>query len=208
MELSGAEREALASGSYRLAVFIRLGTEPPLNAWVGLGPIRLQPGQSTLDPDGVVYQGFGKILNIPVMRQMVNGGAERIDTGVSIFDNQILTLASYANAVQGKTHDVGVGLMNESWALIGTVHWIRHYVADFLTISVTPSADPEGETVKSAVLSSGSAMTDRKRPGWSYFNNQDQQARSSLVNPSLPKDQSCERTVLYSVTGQKTWPKY
>lgn len=206
LTLSYAERTALASGSYYIAIFIRLAVAPVLRCWLGLGPIK--PGVNTLDPDGVVYEGYGQALNVPAMKQLINGTAERIETGLSGLDNRILELATYANVVHGKTHDIGIGIMGPDWALLGSVHWVKHYVADYLTMSVTPAQDIEGETVKTATLSSRSLMTGRMRPNWSYFNFKDQHARSALVNPTLPPDRFCQRTPLYSVTGSKTWPDY
>lgn len=206
MILSSNELLALQSGPPNLAIFVRLAMTPVLRCWLGVGDIR--PGLNALDPDGVLYHGFGQLMNVPALQQLINGAAERIDITLSGIDDGILALAGFANAVQGKACDIGLGIMGTDWKLLGAIHWCRHYTADFLAMSITPAGDPSGQTIKAATLSIGSLTTGRKRPTHSYFTNQDQQARSLVVNPTLPLDRFCERTPQYSITGSKQWPQY
>jgi hypothetical protein len=206
MILSAAELLALKSGPPNLAIFMRLAMATPLRCWLGIGDIR--PGLNALDPDGVLYHGFGQLLNIPAMAQLINGAAERVDISLCGVDDGILALAGFANAVQGKACDIGLGIMGTDWKLLGAVHWCRHYTADVLSMSITPAGDPDGQTIKAATLSIGSLTTGRKRPTHSFFNNQDQQYRSLAVNPTLPLDRFCDRTQIYSIAGWKQWPRY
>lgn len=201
MTLSGAEISALEQGPPRLGLFIRLSLEPtPLRCWLGVGPIDI--GVNALDPgDGELYSGFGEVLAVPALNQVIKGQASRADIALSGLDDRILALAAFSNVVQGKECDIGIGFFDSSWALLGAVHWRHRYVADFLAMTVTPAGDPSGQTIKTATLSIGSMMTGRRRAGLSFFTNQDQQARS-------PTDRFCERTPQYSVIGNKTWPKF
>lgn len=197
MNLSATEIAALALGGVRIGVFIRLATD--LRLWLGLGSIR--PGVNALDAEGATYAG--QIVNLPAMKQLINGTADRAEISLSGADNRILALANSAAAVQGKTCDVGFALMGHDWALLGAVHWCQRYFGDFLRMTVTPASEPGQQTVKTAALSIRSQMTGRRRRGLSYFTNQDQQAPGRS-----PTDRMCERTPQYSQIGNKTWPKY
>jgi len=55
--------------------------------------------------------------------------------------------------------------------------------------------------VRSVSLSCGTLLTGRKRPGFAYFSDQDQQAR-------FPGDRFCERTPVYANGFNKPWPKF
>jgi hypothetical protein len=206
MTLTDAEIGALELGPPRLGLFIRLAIDPVLRCWLGVGPIK--PGVNALDADDEAYSGYGELINVPAFQQLINGAMDRVDLQLSGLDDRILALASFSEVVRAKPCDIGFGMFDEAWALLGAVHWCQHYIADFLAMKVTPAGDPGGQTLKTATLSCGSLMTGRRRPGRSYFNNQDQQARSLVLNPLLPLDRFCERTPQYSVGGNKSWPKY
>lgn len=206
MNLSSTERDALAAGTYNIGLFIRLDVSPILRCWLGLGPIRV--GVNALDSSGATYQGFGELLNYPAVQQLINGAAERVEISLSGTNDRILELATERDNIKGVACDLGFGALGADWSLLGDVHWMRHFVADYLALSVSPAGDPNGQTVKTAVLSIGSLMTGRRRAGRSYFNNQDQQARDLILNPDGTPDLFCERTPAYSLAGNKQWPRY
>lgn len=204
MSFAPDELEALQSDAIRLGLFLRLDLSPPLRCWFGCG--RIDPGVTLLDPSGAEYFGFGQLLNVPTMSQLINAQAERVDISLSGTDDRILGLASFANKVNGVACDFGFGLFGTSWQLLGPVHWVRHYVADYLRMAVTPAGTPADQIIKTATLSVSSAMTGRRRPRLSFLNQQDQAARSLQLNPTLPVDRFCERTKDYTLAGVKTWP--
>lgn len=206
MDFEESEIAELRAGAPRRGLFLRLAVDPVLRCWLGFGPIDV--GVNTLDPAGVLYKGYGPLLNLPSLGQLINGAFERLDLSLSGLDDRILALATSANEVQGVRCSVGFGLFGNDWQLLAPVHWTRHYVADFLRMDIAPAGDPTGQTMKTATLSIGSMMTGRRRAGRSYYNNQDQQARSLAVNPTLPADRYSERTSIYSQIGNKTWPKF
>lgn len=199
MNLSAAEITALAAGAPRLGIFIRLDVDPVLRCWLGIGAIK--PGINALDATNEIYSGFGQVLDVPVMSQMINGAADRAELSLSGVDDRILELANSADAVKNVACDIGFALMGPDWALLAAIHWTRRYYADYLAMSVSPAGDPEGQSMKTARLSIRSQMTGRRRAGLAYFTSQDQQARS-------PGDRFCERTAQYSNIGVKTWPKF
>jgi hypothetical protein len=198
--LNDAEYAALDGGSYRIAYFFRLATDPVVRLWCGVG--KIEPGINAIDETGAVYIGFGEITDIPAFRQLINGQAERVDFTLSGVTPEILQVASEQDApnVKGRDCAIGFALMDDGWQLMGQIKWIRRYTADYLGISQTVTENPQDPIVRTVTLSVGSLMTGRRRPGLSYFTDQDQKRRS-------PTDRFCERTTLYTQERRKKWPK-
>jgi hypothetical protein len=201
MNFSDAELDALASGVMRIGVFFRLDVEPnPVRLWLGFGDI--EPGINVLDLSGATYSGFGQLQNIPAIKQLLNGTAERVGFTLSGVSGDLLTIASGddSDAVKGKATAVGFALMGATWALIGPVHWCAFYVADFISTDQQPG-DATSPIVRTITLSCGTRFTGRRRPSFAYFSNQDQQAR-------FPGDKFCSLTPQYAHGFNKNWPVF
>jgi hypothetical protein len=194
------ELAALAADTVSIGVFLRLDTVPVIRLWLGFGDIA--PGINVLDPSGATYHGFGELRDVPAFKQLLNGAAERVEFTLSGVSGDLLALASGddADAVKGKAAVLGFALMNPRWALIGPVHWSAFYVADYLSISQQP-ADALSPLIRTITLSCGSRFTGRRRPAFSYFSDQDQQAR-------FPGDKFCSLTKNYAHGFNKTWPVF
>jgi hypothetical protein len=202
MDLSDQEYTALDGGSFRIGFFFRLATDPVVRLWLGVG--KIAPGVNAIDLTGAVYTGFGEIVNVPAFRQLINGQAERVEFTLSGVSEQIIQIASQEDApnVRGKDCALGFALMGNTWQLLGPIRWIRRYTADFLAVRQTLTDNPDQPIVRTVTLSVGSLMTGRRRPGLSYFTDQDQRRRSA----GSPVDRFCERTVLYTQERRKSWP--
>lgn len=199
MELTSAELSALDADAQRIGAFFRLATDPIVRLWLGVGPIN--PGVNALDLTGQTYRGLGELLNLPEFQHLLNGQAERVEFSLSGVSDEVLALASAeSNNVQGKACDVGIGIFDSDWQLLGAVKWMWRGYADYLSITRSPAQTPDGQTVQTVALSVGSLMTGRRRRAFSYFTDQDQQARS-------PGDLFFERTPIYS-DNSKTWPRF
>lgn len=201
MNLNDAEMAALESGRQRIGIFFRLDTDPIVRLWLGFGKIK--PGVNAYDLTGAVYKGFGAIQNVPAFNQLINGKAERVEFTVSGVSGDILRIASGGDAeqVKGKRVAVGFAVMGPDWSLLGSIKWCANYVADFLSIQQAVSENPNDPIVRTVGLSCGSLLTARRRPSYSYFTDQDQQAR-------YPGDKFCERASLYANGFSKTWPTF
>lgn len=201
MNLNDAELAVLQSGMQRIGLFFRLETSPIVRLWLGAGNIA--PGINAYDPEGHVYAGFGAIQNVPAFKQLINGKAERVDFTLSGVSGDVLTIASGGDAeqVKGKPVAIGFAIMAQDWSLLGPVKWCANYTADYLSINQDVTDDPAQPIVRSVTLSCGTLLTARRRPSFSYFTNQDQQARH-------PGDRFCERTPVYANGFNKTWPTF
>lgn len=201
MILNDAELTTLESDVVNIGIFFRLETVPIIRLWLGFGSI--SPGVNVYDTTGAEYIGFGEIQNVPSFKQLINGTAERVEFTISGVSGDILKIASGGDAqqVKGALVAVGFAIMAPDWSLLGTVKWCANYTADFLSINQQVVNDPTNPIVRTLSLSCGTLLTSRRRPGLSYFTDQDQQAR-------FPGDRFCERTPLYANGFNKTWPVF
>jgi hypothetical protein len=201
MLLNDAESAALSADVQNIGIFFRLETDPIVRIWLGVGDIK--PGVNVLDMDGAIYQGAGTLAPVPTFKALINGAAERVEFTASGVSGEILAIASGGDSeqVKGKKCSVGFAVLDGTWKLLGPVKWIRTYFADFLGIQQNIVDDPANPIVRTVTLSVGSLTTARRRPSYSYFTNQDQQAR-------FPGDRFCERTPLYATGFSKAWPRF
>lgn len=200
MMLNDAELAVLESGLQRIGIFFRLATDPVVRLWLGVGNI--EPGVNVLDETGSTYRGFGEITDVPEMNQMINGAAQRVEFSLSGVSGEVMAVASANDAeeVKGKLASVGLGIFDQDWSLLGPIRWVANYTADFLSVQQSASEDPQ-TIVRTVSLSCGSLMTGRRRPGRSYFTDQDQQSR-------YPGDMFCSLVGRYAHGFNKAWPQF
>jgi hypothetical protein len=201
MILNDAELAALAADVVNIGIFFRLETTPMVRLWLGFGDI--MPGVNVYDTVGAQYAGFGEIQHVPAFKQLINGTAERVEFTISGVDGDILSLASGGDAqqVKGKRAAVGFALMAPDWSLLGAIKWCANYTAGYLGITQAVTDDPKNPVVRTLTLSCGTLLTSRRRPQYSYFTDQDQQAR-------YPGDRFCERTPIYANGFWIPWPTF
>jgi hypothetical protein len=197
----GAFETALASGSPRIGIFFRLGVimddGEPFRMWLGVGHVRA--GIDAEDDDGgAIYKGMGQMLNVPTFQQLVNGAAERVTFQLSGVPQEVVSLASGgANEVKGAPLAVGIGVFDAEWQLAGNPVWLKRFTVDFLSLQ-RQQAGAE-EAIYTVGLSARSIFTGRRRPGLSFFTDEEQQRRS-------PGDRFCEHTRRYALQAGKAWP--
>ena len=199
MTFNDEELAVLASGVQNIGIFFRLDVEPVIRLWLGFGKVWAEA--NAFDPAGAEYTGFGELSSIPTITAITNGAAQRVEftlSGVS-GDVQQIAVNEDADDVKGKRAAVGIGICSSDFRLLGPLHWVGTYRADFLTIDQPANAD--GQVVRTITLSCGSLLTSRKRPSFSYFSDQDQQARS-------PGDNFCEFVQRYANRFNKKWPTF
>jgi hypothetical protein len=197
LTLTEAEIDAIDGSTQSIGIFFRLATDPVVRLWLGIGPCRV--GANALDADGAIYTGFGQLAGVPVVQQLINGVADRVEFQVSGVSQETLRLASSeALDVQGAAVGMGFGIFDGSWQLLGAVKWIFRGFADVVTLN---QESVEGGVTRTISLSVGSLFTGRRRRGLSYLTDQDQQLRH-------PGDRFCERTALYSEESDKVWPRF
>ena len=194
MIVSSALTQQLERAEQRLGIFFRLGITPVQRLWAGVGLVAI----SDADDGEVTYRGFGELMNVPAVTQLVNGVADRVDFIISGVSRVALeTAAIESDLVKGAAVDVGLGFFDERLAFVGLI-WMYHGEADVLTTTLDATS---GTTARSIKLSVGSAMTGRRRSRQSVFSDFDQQTAS-------PGDRICERIRRYAQGIILEWPRY
>ena len=184
------------SGAPRYALFFHLVCKSgPVRAWSGFGDFALPADD--VDRLGGIYQGIGLVGDIPGLRQLIGGVAERVDFTLNGTNDTTLRLADRdVEEVRDAQVYVGIVFFDQDWQPVDTVSWLWEGRAD--VPSVHRSGDG-GEAVRRATLSVGTAFTDRTRPALSYYTDADQRRRS-------PDDSFCARVAAYTVESTIVWP--
>ncbi|MGI4818627.1 MAG: hypothetical protein ACRYFE_08905 [Janthinobacterium lividum] len=183
-------------GAQRYALFFLLMSKSgPVRAWTGVGDYQLPADE--LDEEGGVYQGIGLVGDIPALRQLIGGTAERVDFSLNGADDETLRLADRdADEVRKARVNVGIVFFDDDWQPVDDVAWLWDGTAD------VPSVDRSGDgetAIRRVTLSVGSAFTDRTRPHLTFYTDADQRRRS-------PTDAFCSRVAAYGIESTVVWP--
>lgn len=99
-------------GSHNLGIFMSLQTDPPLHIWFGVNdiPARID----SVDAEGTVYQGGGRLIGVPTLETQVNGTSDSVEFTLSGIDVDTGTaLADSIPEVRGRDLYVGLTTLDE-----------------------------------------------------------------------------------------------
>lgn len=166
-----------------------------VRAWLGVGDYYLAPDD--VDAEGGVYLGIGIVGDMPALRQLIGGLAERVDFTLNGADELTLRLADEdADEVRSAIINIGIIFFDEGWQEADPVAWLWDGTADVPAVDRDASAE---EITRRVTLSVGSGFTDRTRPQLAFYTDAEQKRRS-------PTDTFCARVASYSVESTITWP--
>lgn len=187
-----------AKSVLRVGIFFRLATEPRVRIWSGPGDFAVPA--DFIEYEGGTYIGVGALLDIPVLDQLVNGVASRLDFSLSVVgDTDLMRLADEdADTVRGSDINIGLMPLGDDEQPVGAMVWVWEGQADTVTIESRLDGDRRVETM---TISAGSLFTGRRRPNYRHYTDQEQRKRS-------PDDRLCDRVTLYSQQYNKTWPRF
>jgi hypothetical protein len=77
--------------TYRRSILFRLAADPIARFWSGYGD--LDVAADTIDPEGARYIGAGALLDVPALKALVNGAADRLDFVLEGVSGHTLRLA-------------------------------------------------------------------------------------------------------------------
>lgn len=185
-----------ASGAPRYSIFFLLMAKSgPVRAWLGVGDHDIPADD--VDLTGGTYLGIGLVGDVPALRQLVGGTAERVEFVLSGANELTVSLADEdADDVRGAQVYVGIVFYDADWQPVAPVAWYWEGIADVPSIDRTAT---EGEITRSISLSVGSAFTDRTRPSLGFYTPPDQKRRS-------PTDTFCDRVPAYTIDSTIQWP--
>lgn len=185
-----------ALGAPRYSLFFLMKTKTGyVRAWLGVGDYDLASDE--VDPTGGTYLGIGLVGEIPALRQLVGGLAERVEFTLNGADETTFSLADdEADEVRGARVNVGIIFFDEEWQPADDIGWLWDGTAD------VPAVDrdaTEEQITRRVTLSVASGFTDRTRPQLAFYTPADQKRRS-------PTDTFCDRVPLYTQESTITWP--
>ena len=187
-------------GAPRWSIFFLMKTTSGewVRAWLGLGDYAL-PADDT-DEDGGTYLGIGLVGDVPAIRQLVGGSAQRIDFTLNGVDARTFALADQdAGEARGAPVHVGIVFFDGDWQAVDAIAWLWAGTADCPAVSRT--AGDDGGIVRTVSLSVGTVFTDKTRPQLGFYTDPDQQRRS-------PGDTFCARVSGYTIGSTITWPNF
>ena len=193
--LAEQARAMSEAGAPLYSVLLRIETPAQVvRAWAGLGDLEIPADD--VETSTSTYLGVGILNEVPALRQLIGGVAERLDFTLSVPGGEIFSLAD-EEVEQVRRAPVNVGLIffDEDWQQT-PVSWLWAGTAD----SPSVSRQASGMTVTRQIkISAGSAFTDRTRAQLSTFTDADQKRRS-------PTDTFCARVDRYTQTSTVKWP--
>lgn len=159
--------------SFRRSILFRLACDPVCRLWSGFGDLDIT---DAVDPGGATYLGAGALLDVPVLKQLINGVADRIDFGISgVPDRALRLVLEDAPSVQDAPLLIGEQSFDRGWQVNGAPAWLWRGYADVLSVESAESEQGRQRTIR---LSVRSADTFRANPVTTYFTDQDQRRQS------------------------------
>ena len=153
--------------SYNHSYVFEMECDPPAYLWTGNGPLMI---------GGKTYVGTAAMIDLPDLRQLINGAADRIDITVSGIDEETLRLANEDRlTVPQSDARIGRIIFDEDLQVSDDIQWLWYGVADTMTIN---SASSEQGRIRTLKLGLGSADTRRSNPQIAFFTDADQRKRS------------------------------
>lgn len=159
--------------TYRRSIVWRLASDPPCYLWSGFGDLDLI---GDLDPSGARYRGAGALIDIPSLKSLINGIADRLDFRVSGVSAHVLRLAlDDRDTVAGASLHIGYVLFDRAYQLLTGPVWEWQGEADILTVD---SQDSDQGRERTITLSVRANDTSRSNPRLAWFTDADQRRRS------------------------------
>lgn len=159
---------------YRRSYLFRLAVDPVLYVWTGHGPL-VTPADA-FDPAGALWLGGAHILDIPSLKMLLNGAADRIDIKINGVDPETLRLAQDDRAeVRDASVMIGSVQFDGNWQIIGPPAWEWRGTADVMTITGRQADQGRERTI---TLSIRAGDTRRSNPQPAFFTYADQKRRS------------------------------
>ena len=187
------------SASHVLAIFFRLDTDPALHIWMGINDI--PSGFDSMDEDGTVYLGGGRLLNVPTLEVLVNGQSDSVEFGIAGIDPATAQkLVDTMPPLRGKDVRIGLTTLDDHYQPTASPVAIWGGTASHMTeTSETVTGTENATTALSLATISGN--NTRSRPSASLWSSVHQKALH-------PTDKFCDGTARLARGVAPAWPSY
>lgn len=190
---------AAMRGSFQLGIFLRIDTNPPLRIWFGVNDI---PARfDSIDADGTVYMGGGRLLGVPELQVLVNGTADNVDFTLSGIDPaSSAKMLESIPPVRGVAVQMGITTLDDYYQPIGPIIPIWKGTASHLSES-SPAVQGNDTPSITLSLSVVTGSVTRSRPSQAIWSDAMQKALS-------PTDDFCKQVQRLARGIAPVWPNY
>lgn len=185
--------------SHTLGLFFRLDTDPGLHLWAGVSDI--PAGFDSIDEDGTVYLGGGRLLNIPTLEVLVNGQSGSVDFGLSgIEPGTAQRVIDSLPDVRGKDLKIGFTTLDQYHQPMSSIVALWTGTASHPTESSPPVQGTESRrtTLSLAVVSGTNTRSRAAQSLWSAPHHR----------ALHPTDAFCDGTARLARGVSPAWPNY
>jgi len=186
-------------GSHQLGIFLRIDTDPGLHLWFGINDI---PARfDSIDPDGTVYLGGGRLIGVPDLEVLVNGTADSVDFTVSGVDPSTgAKMLDSIPAVRGALVQMGLTTLDQYFQPMSNIIPIWSGIASHVG-ETGQVASGENSPTLTLSLSVVTGESTRSRPARVLWSDAQQKAIS-------PTDDFCKQVQRLARGVQPVWPNY
>lgn len=186
-------------GSHQLGIFLRIDTDPALHLWFGVNDI--PAGFDSIDPDGTVYLGGGRLIGVPTLEVLVNGTADSVDFTVSGVDPATgAKMLDSIPTVRGAAVQMGLTTLDQYFQPMSSIIPIWTGTASHVGES-SQAAQGESSPQLTLSLSVVTGEATRSRPSRTLWSDAMQKAIS-------PTDEFCAQVQRLARGVQPVWPNY
>jgi hypothetical protein len=188
--------EAMSS-SHVLGIFFYMATEPALHIWMGVNDI--PAGIDGVTPDGTVFLGGGRLLNIPSLEVLCNGQSGSVSFGISGIDPA--TAAEVLAAmppVRGKKVMIALTTLDQYYQPTASLIPVWSGTASHPTeeSGVVPGDANPTVSLSLAVISGNNTRSRASGSLWS----------SAHQKADYPTDRGCDQASRIARGVAPTWP--
>ena len=198
-------------GSHQLGIFLRIDTDPALHLYFGVNDIPI--GFDSVDPDGTVYLGGGRLIGVPSLEVLVNGTSDAVDFTISGIDPETSSrMLDSIPPVRGKLVQLGLTTLDQYYQPMTSIIPIWTGVASHPKEAKPPIEEGQSPTLSlSLAVVAGENMRSRKSSSlWSEPQQFEvsRALRAGKPSASLPDDKFCSQTGRLARGVQPPWPIY
>lgn len=186
-------------GSHILGIFLRINTNPALHIWMGVNDIPV--GFDSIDGDGTVYLGGGRLVQVPTLEVLINGQADSVEFGISGIDPATAhRVIDQLPDVRGCDVHIGITTLDQYYQPMSAIIPLWLGTASHTVDGIQPVTGIEARTMNlSLAVLSGNGT--RSRPALSMWSSSHQKAL-------YPTDKFCDGTARLARGVAPAWPNY
>lgn len=186
-------------GSHQLGIFLRVDTDPGLHIWFGVNDI--PASFDSIDPDGTVYLGGGRLIGVPTLEVLVNGTADSVDFTVSGVDPTTGgKMLDSIPVVRGAAVQMGLTTLDDYFQPMSDIIPIWRGTASHVG-EAGEAAQGENSPSLTLSLSVVTGESTRSRPSRALWSDAMQKAVA-------PTDQFCAQVQRLARGVAPVWPNY